>query len=268
MGGSGGGNNVPVPTSSYLSIDPAVRGQMDSVLGNLSQQSGQFGQNANNAAAHYQTNYNQYVPQLNTNFAQPNFSPNLDATSQNLVSQGLANIQAKTNAVQSQTGQQFQGQPGASNILQAQQGMQGALAGNQLPFQAMQQQQARQAQQFELGQNAQNLSNAALMQQGAAGAAGQSQTNAAGAQQLQMQNAGLAANQNLLSTLGGYAGLTGVSNSVPNTEGVNGNPHGAFASIMNPGTMFSNVSGHQLGGIAGGASNTMGSINNPFGISK
>lgn len=249
MGGIGQSQNstassAPVATSSHLQIDPAVKAQMDQQLGGLSQSTQNFANNANQAAGQMQTNYNQYAPKLNTNFAGPNFSPNLDATSQSQVSQGLGNIAAKQAGANAQVANQFRGAPGASGILQAQNGMQGALAGNQLPFQAMQGQQARQAQNFELGQNAQNLSNSSLMQQGAAGAAGQSQTNSAIGNQLQMQNAGLGAQQNLMSTLGGYAGLTGINHNDPavtNQNGIMGNifkmfgqdPNSAGAGVAN-----------------------------------
>lgn len=233
--GGGGSNNQPVPTSTYLSIDPQIKSQLMSQLGTVSQGTNQFAQNATQAAGQYQPNFSQYVPQLQTQFQQPNFSQNLDTTSQNLVSQGLGNIASKQAGANAQVAQQFHGQPGAAGVLQSQNAMQGALAGNQLPFQAMQGQQAREAQQFELGQNAQNLSNSAALQQGAAGAAGQSQSNAGLTQQLQLQNAGLASQQNVLATLGGLAGLTGVSNSVPQVPGAT-DPLGGFdiGGIMNP----------------------------------
>jgi len=93
------------------------------------------------------------APTLETAFARPNLSGQLDPISQALISQGTQDINQRVGSQNRAIAQQFQSNPALAQILQAQGSAQGRLAANPLLFQARQQQTQRSLQQA-AGQNA------------------------------------------------------------------------------------------------------------------
>lgn len=212
----GGGPQVPYGnqsgfSQSNINMNPQYSRALSSGANQFQGQTQNFQNDVNNAVGKFNTNFSNYTPQLNTNFAPTNFPTTLDAFSKNLVSQGQGQLASQTAAQQANIANNFRGNPGAAQVLQSQAGMQGNLAQNPLMFQAAQQQQAREAQNYELNQRAQGLSNEALLQQGQANQNGLGLDNAALSQLLQIKNAGLDSQQNLLSVLGSLGALTGTA---------------------------------------------------------
>lgn len=222
-----GGSPTPATTAQYTAMNPAITGQINGMLPGMTSQTQAFGQQAAQAGQQMQGN----VPQLNTNFQGFNPTPGLDALSQASVSQGIGMNNAGVQGRNAQIQSQFGGNPGAGSILQMQNQNAGALANNNLPFQAMQQQQARQAQTYQLNNQAQIQGNDALSQQG-------NMKNNALLQGLQMSQAGIGANQNLMSILGQLGQQTGtnISTAIPNGQPFmpSWNSSGGSNGVVNP----------------------------------
>lgn len=215
------GNNGPVDTQSSFKVSPELMNKINAGVfgdGGLEGLTNAFRSQADTAANSMKTDFNQYVPTLNTDFQKFNPTIGLDQQSQALVAQGQGKLASQNEARNAAIAQQFRGNPGLLGVMRNQNNAQNMLAGNDLGFQAAQQQQARQAQVYQFNQQAQGLSNDSLLNQAAARAAGQSQTNAALNSQLNMRNTGLTAQQNLMNTLGEYAKLTGkqITERTPN----------------------------------------------------
>lgn len=213
----GGGGTAPTQYGKEaLQIPDALRQQIDTWNGYTQNEVGVANQAARDAASGYQTNFLQHAPTLNTQFAPPKFSDQLDAFSQNLVSQGSQDAASRLAAQQRQIGQQFGGSnPALAQILQAQAGVQSQLGQNPAIFQAGLAQRAREGQEYQLGQQAQSLSNQAQLAQTNARANLQNLGNQALSQRTQLSSIPLQNNQTLLSVLTALAGLTGTKTSSP-----------------------------------------------------
>ena len=186
----GGGGEPQAPqrqvVEERLQIDPALQGKIQQAQQNLLQQNQGFQQSAQDAAGQFRTGFQQFQP-----------SNQLDQFSQALVSQGRQGIQNQLAAQQRNVSRGIgRNNPALARVLNAQAAQRGALNQNPLLFQAAANQQGRDVQRFQLNQQAQNLGNAAL------------------GQRLQLQGAGLSAQNNLLGTLGNIASQTGTRQSV------------------------------------------------------
>lgn len=148
-----------------------------------------FKQQAQQGASNIGTNFNQFVPKLNTNFAA---QPGMDATSQGLLAQGNQSINRGIGAAQANIARTVRGP--SAGVLQNQAAFQGRLNANPLMFQVAQNQVGRQQQETRLG-------NEALLAQQGASNAGQSASNAAITQQVGLQGLPVAAQQNMVSLL-------------------------------------------------------------------
>jgi hypothetical protein len=167
---------------------------------------------AESAAGKYNTQFQQFTPKLNTEFRGPQFNNNLDAYSQQIISQGQ-NAAANQLAAQQQ---QIQRQvapknPMAAAILAQQAGQRSAMSMNPMLFQAAGQQRDRQVQEYQLANQAQASTNAARAQQGQLNADFQGLQNAALGQQAQLAAAPAQMSQNLLSVLTALAMARGKS---------------------------------------------------------
>lgn len=222
------GNQGPITNAA--STQNIATAFAPNTLADLVRATQQFGQQAKQTSGQFQTGFNQFVPQLQTQFQPiqglqtqfqaPQFSQKLDPLSQQLLSQAQQTQRVQLGTQQQQLGQQFRGNQGLLNVLANQAQQRAALAMNPLPFEAMLQQQARETQNYQLGQQAQSLSNQALLQQGGYNMAAQqagnqallsqqgaqnlggSLGNQALAQQLGIQGAGVDAQTNLAGLLG------------------------------------------------------------------
>lgn len=209
----------PSTTAQYSATNPVISGQINNTIPGLAGATQQFGQQADQVGRQISQN----TPSLNTNFQGFSPTPGLDALSQATVSQGIGMNNAGVAGRDANIASRFGGNPGAAGILQMQNQSNGALANNNLPFQALQSQQARQAQTYQLNNQAQIQGNDALSQQS-------NLKNNALLQGLQMSQAGIGSNQNLLSILGqlGLQTGTNISQAVPNGQ--------SFSPSWNPQT--------------------------------
>lgn len=147
----------------------------------------------------------------------PQFSNAPDAMSRALVSQGTQGLNQQAATQQQALQRSLAGSPGVASVLGRQAAMQSRLQANPLQFQAAQQQAGRELGQQQLGlqaagHNSQNLFNQFQLQNQAA--LQQAQANQANrAEQLGYGQAGMAANQALLSNLSQLAQQFGTQNT-------------------------------------------------------
>ena len=227
--------------TDYLSLTPEQQQQIQGGLSGVQVANAGANAAAQNAQNGLNTNFsgnvpnlNQYATGLNTEFAGPNFSTDLDATSKNLISQQNQQAANQLAGQRTQIAQQFgASNPGLAQVLQSQAGAQSALANNGNAFQAQLAQQARQAQVYQLSQQAQAQTNQARLaqsqnnsglaaQQANFGFNAQNASNAALMNQAQLGQVGFQNNQSLLSIMSALAALQGAhvsaaTGSVPNT---------------------------------------------------
>jgi hypothetical protein len=149
----------------------------------------QFQNQAQQGANAIGTDFNRFVPQLQTNFAA---KPGLDAFSQQLLSQAQQSQNRQLGATQQQIARSVQGP--SAGILQSQAAIQSRLNGNPAMFQVAAQQVGRQQQEAQLNNQA------ALAQQGAYNT-GLSASNQAQTLKTGLQGLPVAAQQNLIATL-------------------------------------------------------------------
>jgi hypothetical protein len=202
------GSSQQVQESNQLNTDPQTRTRLNNEVQYMGQNSGNFDQTLANAQNNYQTKFGQVG--LNNDFQKPDFSTNLDATSQNLVAAGQGRIAAQRGAQNANIANSFGSKnPALAAILQQQGNNQSQLAGNSLNFQAMAGQQQRQAQNYQLGQQAQAMGNQSIIAQQGFNNQSAQQGNQALGQQSQLAGARVGNNQNMLAALGAYANLLG-----------------------------------------------------------
>jgi hypothetical protein len=157
---------------------------------------------ASAASKNYNINFEQYAPKLNTEFRGPQFNNNLDAYSQQIISQGQNAAANQLSAQQQQIQRQVAPKnPMAAAILAQQAGQRSAMSMNPMLFQAAGQQRDRQVQEYQLGNQAQASTNAARAQQGQLNADFRGLQNAALGQQAQLAAAPAQMSQSLLSIL-------------------------------------------------------------------
>jgi hypothetical protein len=195
---------------------------INNAQGLLNYDTGVARQAANRAAGQYNTNFEQFTPKLNTEFRGPQFNNNLDAYSQQIISQGQ---NAAANQVAAQQ-QQIQRQvapknPMAAAILAQQAGQRSAMSMNPMLFQAAGQQRDRQVQEYQLGNQAQASTNAARAQQGQLNADFRGLQNAALGQQAQLAAAPAQMSQSLLSILTALGMARGTSATAVAEDGNN-----------------------------------------------
>ncbi len=237
----GGGTQGSIET---LQIDPSLRRKLfeqidanESSVGDLSAQArqaqGQLKTDFLQYKPNLNSNFQQFNPNLNTEFKGPQFSNTLDAFSNAMISQGQQAGQQRLNATQSQTSQQFRGNPAVAQILNRQAAATSQVNQNPLMFQAANDQRQREGMQYQLEQQAQGQTNQARLAQGQElarllqlgnqttatqseyGANLQGLQNAAVGQHLQIGSVPAQAQSTLLQTLAALAALTGAKQVAP-----------------------------------------------------
>lgn len=132
--------------------------QSSSNLGNLNRAGQGFATTAANA---YQTDFGQ-APQLQVT-GQYDVPTALDAFAQSQLSRGTQDLQSQAAAQRQAIAQQFRGQPGLSNVLQAQTARQMALNQNPMLSQIAQDQSARNLQEYQANLQGTELANRAML---------------------------------------------------------------------------------------------------------
>lgn len=182
------------PSGQMPNFQDFSKSQQVSALASALSGSKQFQEQARQGANQIGTNFNQFVPTLNTNFQA---RPGLDQFSQGLLSAGQQQIARNLAGTQNQISRQVQGP--AAGVLRSQAATQSRLNANPLLFQVGAQQVGRQQQEQQLG-------NQALLAQQGAYNTGLSASNAATAQKVGLQGLPVAAQQNLVSVLQSTSG--------------------------------------------------------------
>jgi len=222
-----GGSTTPTPQVQQqgLQIPTNIQQQLTDQFAKFSNQTERFGQRAGDVSGQLQTQFGQ-GPQLELAKG-PQFGAGLDPMAQSQIAQGQQQLAQQAAGQRAQIAQQFRGQPGVSNILQSQAARQTALQQNPLLAQAREQQRGRQEREFQLGLQAQEAANKARLGMGQADLQRQLLGNQALMQQLGLEQAPMAAQQQLLSGLSGLAQLLGVRTGV-GFESPNAQPTGMF----------------------------------------
>jgi hypothetical protein len=217
-------------TDSYKLPDQFQQ-PLNQVLQNGVQQNQQFGQQVQQGLQGFNTNFSQFNPTLNTNFAAPQFSTGLDATSNNLLSQQGEAAAGKLAGTNQQIASTYGNKsPGLAQILQTQAGVNSQLSQNGNVFNAQQNQMGREAAGYQLGQQAQSLGNQAQLAQSQANQNGLALNNQAIGQRLQIAGLPAEANQNLAALLSGLGILQGQKVSTPTALNSNQAVQQAFKS--------------------------------------
>lgn len=219
----------------------AIRAQQNILGGQTGQFAGLANQLAQRAALgspQLQQNFSQFAPGQVAGTGPAQQTAGLDISGQRQLAQGQQALQNQTAAQQRDIGQQFRGQGGVSNILQAQAAQRAALQANPLAAQAAEGQLARdaQAQQAALAQGQQQIAQAGLQAQlqglGNQAALSQQGGQLAGLQAaLQAGGAGLGAQSDLLRVLGEAGALFGQRVQQQGTAQQTGGTGGLFGRV-------------------------------------
>lgn len=226
MGGS-------APTQEYSQYRPQDQQRVDQALAGLQAPMQHASQGAMDAAQAYQTNFQQFAPKLNTEFAGPQFTNQLDAFSNQIVAQGQDQNAQKLAAQQAQIGRMLGARsPQVAQILQQQAAANGQMGQNPMLFQAATAQRAREGQEFQLGQQSQALTNASRLAQTQSNADLLGMQNAALGQRATLSAVPASLQQNLLAILSQYAAGNASRVTAPIPD--NAPPASQMAPVTNP----------------------------------